>query len=96
MRNVAEGYAHTNGTDSRIDHDNIVLIFLMKMIYKLSHRLNGIPFGVQRERPPSVHVVNVGPHSLQRDPGTTVVINYLSHFEYVLITVSALVKLEPN
>lgn len=44
-----------------IDHHDIMLLPVVEILSQVVHALNGEPGCVQRERPPSIHVVDIGP-----------------------------------
>ena len=80
--------------DGGINHDDVVLVVLVERVDKLAHGGEGETLGVKREGHSAVHVVDVGPHGLERDTGLAVVVDNLSHLEGIAVTIAAVVKAE--
>lgn len=80
--------------DSRVHHNNLLLVAGMEIIVNRLHLLERESLGVKREDPSSVHVVDIGPHRLQRNRSHGVVVNHFSNLEGILVSVSAIVVTE--
>jgi hypothetical protein len=83
---------------SGINHHDIVLLMVMQMVHNVLHPRQGKSLWVKCEDFAEVHVVNIGPHGLERDVCLAVVGDNFCQHEIVLIAVFALVKLRrtPN
>ena len=80
--------------DSRINHDNVMLISRVKSVHKVFDQLWWEPFGIKREDAPTVHVVDIRPDSLQWDIVDGVVGGDSGHLVDILVAVPALVETE--
>jgi hypothetical protein len=49
---------------SRVNHDNVMLLMLVKVVDQLADHFERVALWVQREEAPELHVVDIGPHSL--------------------------------
>ena len=65
----------------------------MQIIHQLTHPIKREPLVVKGEDLPPIHVIDICPHSFQRNISLTVVVNDLSNVEDVLVAISALVEL---
>lgn len=50
-----------------------MLLVLVKVVHQLTNKLKWIALGVQSEEAAELHVVDISPHSLERDLGFAVV-----------------------
>lgn len=66
----------------------------VKIRNQLAHLVDREPLIVYSKYPSSTHIINIGPHSLEWDSSTTVVVNYLGDIEDILVAISAVVILE--
>eukprot|EP00162_Nutomonas_longa_P014170 comp21855_c0_seq1/m.49429 comp21855_c0_seq1/g.49429 ORF comp21855_c0_seq1/g.49429 comp21855_c0_seq1/m.49429 type:complete len:488 (-) comp21855_c0_seq1:72-1535(-) len=78
--------------DPGIHNEDILLAVCMQTGDKFVHFVHGIVDRVQGEIAVAVHVVDVGPHDLQRNAGSTVVGNDLLELLDTLVTPAALVE----
>lgn len=83
----------TTVADSRVNHDNVMLMVAMKDIHQITHLVQGESLGVQSEDTATIHVVNVGPHGLQRNPGAAVVGHSFGNIIDIAVSISAVVEL---
>lgn len=86
-------HVHTAEADGGINHHNVLLVVTMQVINQLAHLVQGEAQRIQCEDASVVHIVNVGPHSFQRNSGLTIVIDNFSDSVDIPIAVSALVEL---
>ena len=70
-----------------------MLVVVMEVPDQLTHLFQGEAVWVKRENSPSVHVVDVCPHSLQGDACLAIVIDYLRNLIDITVAVSALMQL---
>lgn len=54
----------TARTDGRIDHDDVVLVVVMKIVHKFTHLWQRISRWIKTKHPSLVHVIYVIPHRL--------------------------------
>ena len=79
--------------DCRVHHHDVVLVVRMEILHHLSDLLQREAHLVQGEDTATIHVVNIRPHSLQRNMGMAVVGNDLGNLVGILVSVAALVEL---
>lgn len=81
-------------TNRRIHHHNVVLVMLVQVIHELAHLLQWEALWIESEHSATIHVVDISPHSLQRNMGTAVVVDNLSNIIDILVSVAAVVVLK--
>lgn len=70
-----------------------MLVMIVEIVDQFPHPLKGIPFLVEREYGPLVHIVDIGPHGFQGNARFAVVSHHFSNLIHVLVAVFALVVL---
>jgi hypothetical protein len=93
MVDVIIDCGHTRVANSRINHDDILLVMLMQVRNQFPHLVNGEPLRVESEHFPATHVVDISPHSLKRDTSTTIVVDSLGDVEDILVAIATVVEL---
>lgn len=93
MVDVIIDCGHTRVANSRINHDDILLVMLMQVRNQFPHLVNGKPFRIEGEHLPAIHVVDISPHSLKRDTSTTIVVDSLSDIKNILVAIATVVEL---
>ena len=86
-------YILTTRTHSRINHDNVVLVVVMKIFHELTHLAQGVPLGVISKYPTPVHVVDIIPHGLQGDASPAVVLNHFCRLVDIPVAIFAVLEL---
>lgn len=84
----------TTDTDSRIHHDDVVLMVSVKIVHQLAHLLERETIRIQSKHTSCVHVVNVCPHGLQRNVSVSVIVHHFGDFIDITIAISTVVELE--
>lgn len=77
-----------------VNHDDVVLVVLVKMRDERTELLHGVALWVGGEDEATVHIVDIGPHSLEGNAGLTVIVDDFGDLESILVTVSALMETE--
>jgi len=83
----------TASTNSRVNHDNVVLVVVVEIVYQFTHLLQWISRWVIGKHPSPVHVVDIVPHGFQGDAGLAVVVNNFSTLVDISVAVFAVVEL---
>jgi hypothetical protein len=76
-----------------VDHHNLMLLMVMQVVHNVLHPQQGKSLRVKGENLAEIHVVNVGPHRLERDICSAVVHDDFCQHQIVLIAIFSLVKL---
>lgn len=87
-----ESSVWTSRPDRRVNHDDIVLISRVDSVDEVGDQVRRETLWIQREDSSELHVIDVSPHSLERDICCAVVRNDFSDLIDVSISVFALVE----